>query len=162
MQITWLHVMALEEIRPETCQLSVDVKPLVLMRRPGSRAIMARVSYQTNEGCCSQPSLVPRWPSNRPSGLPARCRPNVSVLGPYRMGRGLIFSDDNMVMLWYVCNCVTLLRQVVHSELFMQKSWELPISYLLIFRIQFGVSCIKQAALHVADLLKWLNHSVSS
>lgn len=83
----------------ETCQLSVDVKPLVLMRRPGSRAIMVRVSYQTNKGCCSQPSLVPRWPSNRPSGLPARHPPNVSVLGPYRTVRSLICSDDKMVML---------------------------------------------------------------
>lgn len=157
---------SLQQIWPETCQLSVDVKPPALMRRPGSRAIMAAcdggVSYHTNGGRRSRPSLVPRRPSNRPSGLPVSRRPPSRLSSHLIVGRGLICTGDKIraaaftrmharthflhscrrpVMLWYACNCVTYLDYSFRT--FKLKCWELPIFYSLIPWVRFGDSCTK-------------------
>lgn len=91
---------SLQQIWPETCQLSVDVKPPALMRRPGSRAIMAAcdggVSYHTNGGHRSRPSVVPRRPSNRLSGLPVSRRPPSRLSSHLIVGRGLICTGDKI------------------------------------------------------------------
>lgn len=85
----------LSQIRPETCRLSVDVKPLVLMRRPGSRVIMeacdgwGSLSYKRGS-----PLSTPSCASNRPSELRA---PLCSCLSwSLIVGRGLIYTSDKI------------------------------------------------------------------
>lgn len=91
-------LILLLQIWPGTCPLSVDVKPLVLMRRPGSRVIMeacdGRVSYRTNRGHRSRPRLVSRQPSNRPSELrgPLCSCLSLSLI----VGTGLIYTSEKI------------------------------------------------------------------
>lgn len=140
----------LSQIWPETCQLSVDVKPLLLMRRPGSRVIVeacdGSVSYRANGGRRSWPRLVPRQASNRPSEL---CAPLSSCLSlSLIVGRGLIYTGDKICAAAYTHKRTHTFLHTLHNTagdqwccdmceiasltvwlfifIFMLKYWEIP------------------------------------
>lgn len=125
-------LILLLQIWPETCPLSVDVKPLVLMRRPGSRVIMeacdGRVSYRTNGGHRSRPRLVPLQPFNRPSELRA---PLSSCLSSSLIvGRGLIYTSDKICAAAYTHKHTQALLHTLHTTAVDQWCCDMCVSQL--------------------------------